>query len=367
MHLTADRATIFFAFCVIMQYTMRTRSSPKQMQSRSVEALQRALQALGVDSQHTPDDGQAALIVRSPSGVSFRVEVKAASVATADWVSKLDPHAEPRPVVVAEQIPSRIRQDLSSRGIAWLDLRGHIRLVDQHFFIDSDVPPPERTRPAPRNVITGRSGLAASIALLMHPDEPTGVSDVARKADLNPSSVSRAMSMLTEAQLAERLSRGKYRPLVPELFWELVDVWPTTRLQVHLSNADLSNPRLNAGLLDVNTAGWAMSGERGAVIWGAPLTLTADYPTQLYVPDREAIRVARIIRSDAQPAIEGSLPPMELAVDPVGLLTRERYPAKGAGTPLAHPVVCALDLAMTSRGREALDQWDPPEGFIRVW
>ena len=58
---------------------------------------------------------------------------------------------------------------------------------------------------------------------------------------------------------------------------------------------------------------------------------------------------------------------MELAVDPVGLLTRERYPAKGAGTPLAHPVVCALDLAMTSRGREALDQWDPPEGFIRVW
>ncbi len=94
--------------------------------------------------------------------------------------------------------------------------------------------------------------------------------------------------------------------------------------------------------------------------------LTGDYPTRLYVPDGESLRRAKLIGGTDATSNTGP-PSIELVVDPVGLLTHDRFPAKAAGAPLAHPVACALDLAATSRGREALDQWEPPEGFVRVW
>lgn len=345
--------------------------SPEQMDASATAALRSALDSLGVDIQPPSADGKGSdIVTRAPDGSVLRLEIKTAAVPTSEWVAQLREGAGGQTVVVADQIAAGIREDLNSRGVGWLDRRGHLRLIGGGFFIDALVPADQRspssasTRPA----ISGRAGLAAAAALLMHPNEPTAVGTVAAAAGMNPSSISRAMSTLADAQLAEQISRGRYQPLAPELFWILADVWPSARTSLHLSLDDLSDPRLGAHSDNLEAAGWAIGGERGAVSWGAPLVLTGDYPALLYVPDDESIRRAKVIAGEPDPKSENrGRPSVELAVDPIGLLTRSRYQSNTGDAPLSHPVFCALDLAATSRGREVLDQWNPPVGFVRVW
>lgn len=334
-----------------------------------MSALQTAFTQVGIVSSRS--DAEAHLGVRLPDDSRLRVQVETASLPSTDWVRGLRP-ASDLTVVVADQIPVGVREKLNERGIGWLDRRGHMRIVHGGMFIDADVPPAPRSTGtgSSRLPITGRSGLAAAAALLMRPDDPMGVSEIARRASLNASSVSRAMTALSDAQLAEQIGRGRYRPLVPELFWALADVWPSDRVSLELRTKDLADRRLRSGLDDLDERGWAAGGERGAVAWGAPLVLTGDYPTLLYVPDEDSIRVARALAGPADAASRTgsrSRSTIEARVDPTGLATVDRYPAKRGGVPLAHPLFCALDLTAASRDREALEQWNPPEGFTRVW
>jgi hypothetical protein len=187
-----------------------------------------------------------------------------------------------------------------------------------------------------------------------------GVSEIARAAGLNPSSITRAMASLVRAHLAEHRARGRYRPLVPELFWALADVWPRDHLTVHLPSRSEADDRLGIGR-DLVGAGWAAAGVRGAVTWGAPLVVTADSPIQFYVPDEQVVRKAAALDAAAN-GVEAVV-----STDPVGLITGRRYALRFFEWPLAHPLFCALDLTASSRDREALEQWTPPEGFTRVW
>ena len=332
-------------------------------------ALQNAFAQVGIVGARS--DANNDLTLRLPDDSRLQVQVETASLPSTDWVRGLLPESD-LTIVVADQIPTGVRQELNERGIGWFDRRGHLRIVRGGLFIDTDIPPAPRSTStgASRPAISGRSGLAAAAALLMRPDDPMGVSEIAREASLNASSISRAMTALADAQLAERIGRGLYRPLVPELFWALADVWPTDRVSLGLRAKDLGDPRLRAGLDDPDERGWATGGERGAVAWGAPLVLTGDYPTLVYVPDEESIRVARALAGPANQSSRAgtrSRSTLGVRVDPTGLATVNRHPAKKGGVPLAHPLFCALDLTATSRDREALEQWDPPEGFTRVW
>ncbi len=346
---------------------MRARTSQAELQCDAVQTFMDAAAALGLEVRR--DDRPDVVTVELPTGSRAAVEVTAVSVLSGVPKFKVG-HRNPGTfhVVVADQVPAALRPILNDAGIGWLDRRGHLRLVTDSLFIDTDIAPASRFDPDRSNApaISGRSGLCAAIGLLMQPDDPMTITAIARRAGLDVSSVSRAMSALGDAQLAERVGRGRYRPLTPELFWALADVWPRARTSIRLPAADLNDPRLGANIDDLDDPGWAMTGERGAVAWGAPLVLTGDYPTRLYVPDDESVRRARLIGGTDATSNTGQ-PWIELAVDPVGLLTHDRFPATKAGAPLAHPVACALDLAATSRGREALDQWEPPEGFVRVW
>lgn len=335
------------------------------MQSAAVAALSDALAELGVEGSSPAESSGPDFAIRQPDGSVVVAEVKATAVPSWEWVSKLNADVA-HMIVVADQIPVGIRQQLNDRGIAWLDRRGHLRLVGGGFFIDADIPSTARaaTSKSDRAAISGRSGLAAAAALLLHPDDPIGVTEISRLAALNVSSISRAMAALAEAQLAERLGRGRYRPLVPELFWALAEVWPRDRTVTGLTIGDLDRPQLGVGVDAVSSIGWAMAGERGAVSWGAPLVLTGDYPAFFYVLDEVVIRTVRALHPEKdQPAQPG----ITLAVDPTGLIVSNRFRSPAGGLPLAHPLFCALDLAAASRDREALEQWTPPEGFTRVW
>lgn len=340
------------------------------MHASAVAALREAVTAIGLSTSHrSVADTASDVTVVCPDGSILTFEVKASALPSFDWVDKIQADSD-HVVVVADQIPHGVREWLNDHGVAWFDRRGHLRLVRDGLFVDADIPRAERSPIArsDRAPISGRSGLAAAAALLMRPDDPMGVSEVARFAGLNASSISRAMASIATAQLSEQVGRGRYRPLVPELFWALADVWPRERASTSirlfdLDKADLRHLGMNREMAE--HLGWAMSGERGAVAWGAPLILTGDYPTFLYVPNEQVVRSMRALVGDKRDEPAHAI---ALAVDPSGLIVSHRHRAPGDGRmPLAHPLFCALDLTATSRDREALDQWNPPEEFTRVW
>lgn len=348
---------------------MRTRTSPQQLGQSGTAALRAALIALGLRAEAESTDSPAPhdLVVTLPGGETLLVEVKAAAIPTDAQVRHLAGQPTPGivPVVVGDQISAGTRTALNDAGIGWLDRRGHLRLAAGGLFVDTDVPPRPRgtaTTRTDRPPIAGRSGLAAAAALLLHPETPIGVTEIARVADLNPSSITRAMASIADADLAQRVARGRYRPLVPELFWALADVWPRERTAVRWTTTPApATDSLAHAAFDPGNGTWVAGGVRGALAWGASLVATADYPIDLYVPDEQTVR--RVVARHQG----GQGPEVHLAVDPNGFVTKDPHQSPSFAWPVAHPLFCALDLTATSRDREALQQWTPPEGFARVW
>jgi hypothetical protein len=343
---------------------MRTRTPSLELERDAVEALTAAAAAVGLASAPSVGAGSPDLTFTLPDGGRVPVHVKAASIPTAEQARQAvaaGPHAG-HPVLVADQVSAATRELLNEAGVGWLDRRGHFRFVVPGVFVDADVPAQPRRGPSvPSEPISGRSGIAAATGLLLRPDDPIGVTEAAEIAKLNPSSITRALGSLVDAHLAERKGRGRYRALLPELFWAVADVWP--RRQVPIRWSGDPGPWSDASgraAYDPGDSSWVAAGVRGALVWGAPLVVTADYPTELYVPDEQ------VIRRVAARHLGGSGPEIALSVDPNGFVTHRAYNASFAW-PVADPLFCALDLTRTSRDREALEQWTPPEGFTRVW
>ena len=350
-----------------MQDAMATRTSADRLERDALEALTATAAALGLEtSRPRPGEPGRDLLLTVPGRGSIVLEVKAASIPTADQVRALAKRAPANAilVLVADQIPATIRAVLNDAAIGWLDRRGHLRIIGDGVYLDTDVPRLSRhalDAGIERHPITGRSGLAAAAALLLRPDDPMGLSEIARVAGLNPSSITRAMSSLARANLAERRGRGQYRALVPELFWALADAWPNEHVTIRWAAPPELDDRLRSRYADLDLPGWAAAGVPGAVTWGAPLVATADFPVHLYAPDELLVREARLLHEG------GTGNEAMLSVDPIGLITRSRYQVGSLPWPVAHPLFCALDLTISSRDREALEQWTPPEGFARVW
>lgn len=347
---------------------MRIRTSAAELERDAFEALVASVAALGLEAAPDPRKSEGAdLIVVVPGGGELRVEVKASSIPTADQAHALAEHPSRghTPVLVADQIPASVRSVLNEASIGWLDRRGHLRLTGTGLYVDADVPPQSRKTSEARiarDPIKGRSGLAAAAALLLDPEHPLGVSETAQIAGLNPSSITRAFAALHESNLAERIGRGRYRPLVPELFWALADVWPRERTVVRWStDAHAPDDGLAHPLADPGDASWVAAGVRGALEWGAPIVATSDLPVDLYLPTERDVR--RVAARHAG----GEGTEVRLAADPNGFVGRDARQAPGLAWPLALPLFCALDLTASARDREALDQWTPPEPFTRVW
>ena len=344
---------------------MRKRTPVDDMEGDALEALRDATRAVGLASTLRPGDGFVDLVLDLPERDSVLLEVRAASIPSADWVRALVEHPpdDAIRVLVADQVTAGVRSLLNEAGIGWLDRRGHLRLVGAGLHVDTEVPPISRgtSGGAEREPITGRSGLASAVALLLRPDEPLGVSEIARIAGLNPSSITRAMTSMVGAHLVERRGRGNYRALVPELFWALADVWPREQVTIRWASPPENDARMHVANDDIEQPGWALAGIRGAVAWGAPIVATAGFPIRLYAPNERWVREAKLLHEG------GNGDEAVLSADPVGFLTRDRYRVGSRVWLVAHPLFCALDLTVSARDREALEQWTPPEGFVRVW
>jgi hypothetical protein len=270
-------------------------------------------------------------------------------------------------MVFADRIAARTRETLRERGWGWFDRRrGHLRLWQPGLRVDALVSPrlaPDRG-PRARNPFTP-AGRELALWLLLHPDEVASPRAIARALDISAGQVSNLLAALE----AHALLRRDRRPLVPELFWALVEQWQPRRYAL------LALPQIDAHTdPELRPDEWVLSDTMAAMAVGAPMVVGNDYPPDLYVPDERVLSWV-LHRYDTAPEYERRA--ATVAVAPARLVCDERLrrpgPLGGMGGwtgSVAHPVVVALDLATDrARGREAVTQWDPDPvlGVTRVW
>lgn len=306
-----------------------------------------------------PDDPD--LIVTLPDGRTLAIEVKSVSRAEpgpiANALRTWEPDLRRRRgahdaavvgIVVASSVAEATKNILREHGWGWLDRRGELHIEAPGLFVhDTDVAPPRRANDdRGRKPIRGRSGIGTAAALLLWPDDPPGTREIARRCGLSPSSVSEALRSLRGASLV----RSDNRPLIPEAFWALADVW---------------NPPSLALARAPDVDGLVVGGTVAALAWGAPLVVTADYPPDYYT--REDVDL-RALRYEYGAPAEADTRACTVTVAPTQLLLSEYVERPGAAHPLVHPLFAALDLARDkARGVEALEVWSPPPPYKRLW
>jgi hypothetical protein len=366
---------------------MGTRTSIAEKEQEGVEALADTLRhATGsfARSVSVRPSRDIDILVNLADGRTLVGEVKAAAhaepariaKALPEWTAELErlrsdtrDHAGTFAVLVADAIPDATRALLRDAGWSWLDRRGHLFLQAPGLLInDNAVEPHPRAAPtAGRSApINGRAGLAAAAALLIRPEEPPGVRELAREGGLAPSTISAAMKSLRDSSLIDQ--RG--RPLIPEMFWALADAWAPDRVALASAPIPGRATRLGLNLGHLDQPGWATSGTLAASAWGAPVPVRSGFPPDFYVPSpRQARAASRQLHAAANWEDRGCT----VAVAPVPQVVLPRYDAESLAAPwlewpLTHPLFVALDLAQDrSRGVEILSGWTPPSEFRRVW
>jgi len=358
----------------------RTRAG---IQADAEAALVAALRNVLDDVVVSPRPGGGSdLVLSVPGGRDLAIEVKGVATraepgrvahALATWDAQLEAvRAQSRDdvvgVVVAAAVPDATKAILRDRGWGWLDRRGELHLRAPGIAVHtSDLEPDrESVARADREPIRGRAGITAAASLLLRPDDPPGVREIARQGGLAPSSVSEALADLRAASLVE----ADGRPLVPELFWVLADAWKPERHAF----ADIPRPgrgtRLALGLDELEETGWGVCSTVAAAAWSAPIVVASAAPIDLYVPEESDLRAAQ---RELRPARTVDERTCTIAVAPSMLVVRPRYDNASMSTPwlhwpLVHPLFVALDLAQDrARGVEILGDWSPPAPFRRVW
>jgi hypothetical protein len=327
-----------------------------------------AAAAIGLTVSDAVDAGMDLELV-NPAGGRTRVQVKARSSITAPGLRLQhtygDPASSPTIVLVADRITAEARQLLNEGGRSWLDLRGHLHLVGPGLFVDADVPSMTDEREV-RRVFGGSVAVEVAAHLLLNPDTPAAVRQIAEALGRAPSSVSTALSSLRDAAFIG--ARG--RPIVPDLFWALAEHWrphsvDLDSLPIPSSPGILESLRL--GLHDPAEPGWALTDTVAAAAYGAPVAIRSDHPRDFYVPDAAALRRAvRVLgRADDRASRAATV---RAAPVPMACTNRVDVPSpENEHWPVTRPLFVALDLARDpGRGREVLDGWTPV-GWPRVW
>jgi DNA-binding transcriptional ArsR family regulator len=329
-----------------------------------------ALAQLGVHAQQTASASERGIdLVLEPG--ETRVQVKRCALVTDAVAQRLLTETPPPPnsvlLIVADRVTEGARRLLTGHRAGYYDLRGHLALRSDSVVIDADVEPVSG-RAERAHALSGKAGLEVATALLMEPAAGVAVRELARRLGRSPSTVSEVLAALRRAGLVD----DQHRVEGTELFWQVADRWPATRvylarLPVPGDDATLTKP-LRLGLGDAeSTTGWALADSAAAVLHGAPLAVRTGQLLDFYVPDLATVRRATALLGPASSRTQARCA-VRAAPVPAVCSHRVDLPANPFEWPLAHPVFVALDLAQdTGRGREILDAWTPPERWARVW
>jgi hypothetical protein len=275
----------------------------------------------------------------SACGTTSRVTVRRSSL-TPSAASQLVQSSSDPQLVVADLIHSGARHVLEEVQWSYWDRRGFMHLVlpeigvavrtDTRSFVKgADGPDPLRP-------VAGRGGVSLALGLLELPNDAPGVREIARMSEMAPSTISRARQRLMQVALVD--TDGA--PVVPELFWATSDAWVVELVTVDEEPHD---------------DGWVLAGDAAAASWGAPVLAGS---RRYYCADRALFDRHRLRHGAEDSAVQVAMAPSPLVV-------------ASAIDGVVHPVVAALDLSTSSRGREVLGDWtavDPAlPGSEVVW
>lgn len=333
----------------------------------AVEAVEEVARAVGLTVEQPPAGASYDLVLSNPLGGRVAIALKRVSLVSAgDRIGGWDRHPSAVGVVVADRVTADARETLRAAGWGWLDLRGHLRVLGEGLFVDTDVPALKRTA-RKTDPLAGQVGVEVAAHLLLEPDEPAMVRRAAGALHRAPSSVSEVLTSMRTAGLID----ARRKPVVPELFWELAAHWRTERADVRAlprAGDGAANAVLRIGLDDVGGTGWALGDTVAAATYGAPVSMRSDHHRDFYVPDQATLqRALRLL----EPAHDHNDRAATIRVAPVPMICSNRVDATGWANeewPLALPLFVALDLAQDpGRGREILTDWTPPKQWRRVW
>lgn len=299
-----------------------------------------------------------------PSATSRRAIEPTASCATSSPSRRGSPTSRSH-VAVGDLITGPAQEALREAGWGWLDRRGHLFLRGKGIHIDADVSPDHRATAAPHKLISGVAAISWAAALLLSPDDPPSMREIARRVSISHSAIVTASKRLRAASLI----RADGRPLVPELFWALAEEWHPrpVALAQEPPVGDAGAYRALGVNIDEDGPGWALAGTVGAVTWGAPMAIGSAYPPDFYVPSPTMLRQATRLLGHA-PRFEDRACTVAVAPTPlVGTKRHDRNSGEWGHWRFAHGLFAALDLAQDrARGTEVLADWNPKD-FTRVW
>jgi hypothetical protein len=288
------------------------------------------------------------------------------------WIKKWQPKIESTnsiPVLIGDRIPESSRELLRSRGLGWLDLRGHFYLAGPGLLIDTAIES-TRFRTERSSALAGSAGLEVSSFLLLDPSRRPLVREIAREIGRSPSTVSEILKAFRNEGILSEHGNIAHR----ELFWRLAESWH--RRSVKLASTPefghgSVNTALRLGLDDIeSSSGWALTDTRAAALYGAPVGIRSNYPPDFYVPTQSVMNRAVKLLGEAQNPADRKA---TIKTAPVRMVCEQRidgiqHNLGNEGWPLAHPLFVALDLAGDpGRGTEVLEGWHPPEPWHRVW
>lgn len=345
------------------------RTSKADLAAQAEQAVVRAFRSLSHPVETGPE-GSGWDLIATVDGIEVPIELKAAAVVTPETVIRMVKESNRRRktlahLAVGDLVTAAAQDALREAGWGWLDRRGHLVLRAQGVHIDADVPADERPTPGTASKpISGVAAISWAAALLMSPEDPPAMREVARWVSLSHSAIVAAGKKLKAASLI----RADGRPLVPELFWALAEEWrPGPVALAELPPAGYAKTYGELGVNLDDGPGWAVAGTVGAVVWGAPMAIGSAYPPDFYVPTTAELRKATLRLGEA-PRFEDRA--CTVAVAPTPLMCVERFELESSEWGqwrFAHGLFAALDLAQDrARGAEILGSWDP-EDFTRVW
>lgn len=271
---------------------------------------------------------------------------------------------DPIVVVVSDRIVQGAREQLRAAGLSWCDLRGHLYLTGNGLLVDTQFPGQGGGSSRPSG-LNGQVAVATAIDLLLHGPNVSGVREIARRVGAAPSSVSVVLKSLREEGLADKTTVDQ-----EGLFWSTAESWKPQWTPVAAYPSPISemrNPTLHLGFDDPAGVGWALSGDLAAASLGAPIGVSGDAAPDLYLPTRQAHRLAVSILEPATLAGYQA----RLSVAPAAAVCERRLDVHHAHAEqwlVARPLFVALDLAQDpGRGQEVLRGWTPEPGGTRVW
>lgn len=332
--------------------------------SDAAQDVARALGALDIGAH--PESIERAADLRLDIGEGVLVQVKRLSVPTGiDHVLRAvtsvgEPSSPGVVMIVADRVPEALRAELRHLGVGFLDLRGHLFLTAAGVRLDVDVQP-MLAPAADRDVWAGQVSLEVATALLLEPRRPSGVRALARRLGRSPGTVSQVLSRFRDSGLVA----ADNAPDIPELFWQAATAWAPQVFPVGTlpPKTGAAATALQTAFDEPETTGWALTDVAAASAYGAPIGARADQVRDFLVPPNLVRRAVQLL--GAVPP--GGVPLATLRAAPSPLALQHRVQQAGSW-PLAPPLFVALDLALDQgRGREVLEQWQPPPPWVRVW